>query len=405
MRRRDFLKAALVSAGAGATLVTLGLWPFEPLATELPQKPKPLPPEPGTTEPGTTEPGTTEPEVIACSPQDIQGMTLMAVGDIMAHTPVTKSAKKGDGTFDYRSHFKYLRPLFQNADVVMGNLETPLGGGPYRGYPLFNAPDQLATDLKWSGFSALNLANNHSLDQGWKGLARTAEVVAKNNLLYTGAFLSPEDRAQPRLFSAGGVTVGFLGYTYGANIPVRYPKGESWRLNLAQPEVIIPDIQSLKSIGADFTVINIHFGNEYHLKPNKKQLKLVEALFAAGADLIIGHHPHVVQPGIMKVGGDGAQAAIFSLGNFISNQRDRHTDQALMVKANFSKDAEGRKVLGPIDLIQTRCIRRVVDGRLNYRVLPTRQAIDTPELYGLTLKDVKLLQQDYLALADRLVKY
>ena len=394
MRRRDFLKAALVSAGAGATFATLGFWPSGPLPTQLGQNaPPPPPPEP------------TQPEIIACPPQDIQGVTMIAVGDIMAHTPVTKSALKSDGTFDYRSHFKYLRPLFQNADIVMGNLETPLGGGPYRGYPLFNAPDKLAADLKWSGFSTLNLANNHSLDQGWKGLTRTAEVVSKNNLIYTGAFLSPEDKARPRLFSAGGVTIGFLGYTYGANVPVRYPRGETWRLNLAQSEVIIPDIEGLKAAGADFTVINIHFGNEYQLKPNKKQLKLVDTLFAAGADLIIGHHPHVVQPGIIKVGPEGTQAAVFSLGNFISNQRDRHTDQALMVKAHFAKDAEGRKVLGPINLIQTRCIRRVVEGRLNYRVLPTRQAVANPELYGLTAKDAKLLQRDYLALADRLIKY
>ncbi len=398
MNRRDFLKLALAAAGAGAA-VTAGMWPpagpgRPPAPTPEAASPPPPPPEPGRT------------TATACRPQDPRGLTLMAVGDIMAHTPVTNSARQPDGSYDFRPHFQYVRPLFQNADLVLGNLETPLAGGAYSGYPLFNAPDDLAPSLRWAGFSALNLANNHSLDRGWKGLARTAEVVDDNGFLYLGAFRSAEDRAKPRLFSAGGVTVGLLGYTYGVNQgALKYPDRETWRLNVAAPDLMAADLSALQAAGADFTVVNIHFGEEYQRRPNARQLAVVDGLFEAGADLVIGHHPHVVQPGLIRQEAGGGRAAVFSLGNFISNQRDRYTDQGLMVTAQLGFDLKGRKTLGPLVLRQTRCIRRVVNGRPTFRVLPTREAAADPAAYGLTQAEADFLSKDRLAMSEHLVNY
>ncbi len=402
MNRRDFLKVALASAAAGAA-ITVGLWPgFGPPPASAP----PAVPFPSAAAPPPPPPEPRRAKATACRPRDGgRGLTLMAVGDIMMHTPVTNSARQPDGTYDFRPHFQYVRPLFQNADLVIGNLETPLAGGRYSGYPLFNAPDDLAPSLKWAGFSALNLANNHSLDRGWAGLHRTAEVVGENGFLYCGAYLSAADRARPRLFTAGGVTVGLLGYTYGVNGALNYPNRETWRLNVAAADLMAADLEALQAAGPDFTVVNVHFGDEYQRRPNARQLALVEALFAAGADLVIGHHPHVVQPGVVRHGPGGGQAAVFSLGNFISNQKDRYTDQGLMVTAQLGFDQKGRKTLGPIILEQTRCVRRVVDGRPTYRVLPVRAAAANPAAYGLTEKEAEFLTRDRLAMSQHLVEY
>lgn len=341
----------------------------------------------------------------ACPAVDERALRLIAVGDIMMHTPVSKSALQPDGGYDFRPHFKYVRPIFQNYDLVLGNLETPLAGGALSGYPAFNGPDELTDGLKWAGFSALTLANNHSLDKGWKGLYRTAELVGEKGFLYVGAYLSAEDRARPRLVSAAGVTVGLLGYTYGVNGPIKYPDNETWRLDVVGQDLMLADIAALKEAGADFTVLNVHFGDEYHRVPNKKQLALVDTLFQGGADLIIGHHPHVTQPGLVRQGPDGGRGAVFSLGNFLSNQRDRYTDQGLMVSVNLGFDYRGRKTMGPLVLHQTRCVRRIVDGRLTYRVLPVHEALADPEAYYLTPRETDLLAADHSAMAKHLIDY
>lgn len=380
MNRRGFLKWAAFSAAA------LGFWAASPWL-HRPKAPR-------------------HENVTACPPIMERSLTLTAVGDIMMHTPVSKSALQDDGSYDFRPHFQYVRPIFQNADVVVGNLETPLAGGPLKGYPSFNGPDDLLKGLKWAGVSALTLANNHSLDQGWKGLQRTAELAGEAGFIYFGAYRGAEDRATPRLFSAGGVTLGFSGYTYGVNGPWKYPADETWRLNFVEEKIMKEDIEVLKAAGADFIILNIHFGDEYQRKPNQRGRALVETLFEAGADLIIGHHPHVVQPGLIKPAQSGeARAAVFSLGNFISNQRDRYTDQGLMLTAKLGLDFKGQKYLGPVLLRQTRCIRRYVNDRLTYRVLPVYEAVNQPAAYGLTAEQAAFLAGDQLAMSRHLVDF
>ena len=382
----------LLSKWALAAMLAVLLW----LWSGWPQSPAPPPrPEPPEWAQGS-----------ACPPTDGRTLTLVAVGDIMMHTPVSQSAHQPDDSYDFRPHFQYVRPIFQNADLVLGNLETPLAGGPLSGYPAFNGPDDLIDSLKWAGFSALTLANNHSLDKGWKGLQRTAELVRDRDIMYVGAYLSAEDRARPRIFSAGGLKVGLLGYTYGVNGGWEYPGGESWRLNFVDEEIMRADLAALKAAGADFMVVNVHFGDEYQRKPNRRQLALTQSLFEAGADLIIGHHPHVIQPGVLRHrGADGDQAAVFSLGNFISNQRDRYTDQGLMVTAHLSIDHQGRKSLGPLVLHQTRCARRLVEGRTTYRVLPVYEALQSPGAYGLSPVEADFLARDQLDMSRHLVDY
>lgn len=379
MKRRDFLKIACCS------LAAFSVWSA------------PWLPGPSTGRRG---------RATSCSPVDERAVNVVAVGDIMAHLPVINSGLMSDGSYDFRPHFKYVRPIFQNADLVMGNLETPLAGGKYSGYPAFNGPDELADALKWAGVKALTLANNHSLDKGWSGLERTAQVLKKLGLIYTGAFLSAEDRASPRIFKANGVSVGLLSYTYGVNFgAVKYPKGETWRLNLASEELIRDDLKKLEEARPDFKIVNIHFGEEYQRVPNKKQKAQVKDIFQAGADLVIGHHPHVVQPAVVHYGAGGWQAAVFSLGNFISNQQDRYTDQGLMLSVKLGLDHFGRKTMAALTLRQTRCIRRNVDGKSTYRVLPVLEAINSPSAYGLTGAEAAFLAKDQIAMSRHLVDF
>ncbi|MDL2259395.1 CapA family protein [Deltaproteobacteria bacterium OttesenSCG-928-K17] len=379
MNRRDFLKWGLVAA-AGISVWAAGDRPWLKVPARR--------------------------TATSCPPVEERALTLMATGDIMAHLPVTQSALLAGGGYDFRPHFKYVRPMLMNADLVIGNLETPLAGGRPSGYPGFNGPDELAAALKWAGFNALTLANNHSLDQGWAGLQRTAEVVRDEGLMYVGAYLSAADRAAPRLFKAAGVTVGLGGYTYGVNGPRKFPANENWRLNFMDESLMLADLDNLKKAAADFVVYNIHFGDEYQRRPNKKQIAVVEALFEGGADLIIGHHPHVVQPPVMRhKGPDGAGAAIYSLGNFISNQRDRYTDQGLMITCRLGLDHKGGKIFGPLTLHQTRCVKRIVDGRMTYRVLPVYEATQNPEAYGLNAREAAFLSADHQSMSRHLVDY
>ncbi len=379
MNRRSFIKFGL---GCAAGLIFFGL-------PEL--KRPPFPPAQGSP---------------YCRPLEERGLKLVAVGDIMAHLPVTNSALQADGSYDFRPCFQYLRPLFRGADLVMGNLETPLAGGRPEGYPTFNAPDELAEALSWAGFTALSVANNHSLDQGWAGLERTVKELQRRRLIPLGAAATEAEAARPRLFEAAGLAVGLTAYTYGVNFgSYRYPRGESWRLNFVKPEAMAADLAALKKAGADFSVVNVHFGQEYQRRPNREQLALVDFLFEAGADLVIGHHPHVAQPALARAGAAGEKAAVFSLGNFISNQRDRYTDQGLMISLNLGFDRRGRKSLAGLTVEQTRCVKRWLDGRRVYRVLPSLRALEEPQAYGLTETEYQLLAADQLAMSAHLVNY
>jgi len=263
-------------------------------------------------------------------------LKLVFAGDIMGHdTQIASALATGEPGYDYKPCFEYLRPYLQEADLVIGNLEVTFAGEPYKGYPAFSSPDELAGALKWAGFDILVNANNHGLDRGQKGLVRTIEVLHREELVQTGTFADPEARARhyPLVVEKKGIRIALLNYTYGTNgIRDRPPS----IINRIDKEQIREDMQKAHTAQADFILVTLHWGTEYQLYENPQQEELARFLFDLGADAVIGSHPHVVQP----IRGEGSgNLVVYSLGNLISNQRTRPRDGGILFEMVLSKES------------------------------------------------------------------
>jgi poly-gamma-glutamate synthesis protein (capsule biosynthesis protein) len=317
----------------------------------------------------------------------------MAVGDILIHDTMRNYSLQKDGSYDFRPNFRYVSPLFAKADLVIGNLENPLAGADKRlsGYPNFNAPQELAGNLKEVGFTTVLISNNHSMDRGWPGLETTIETVRRAGLDYAGAYRDTGDKKRRLISVYNGIKIALLAYTYGLNGYPGPKEGEEWRLGLIDRGLIWSDLKSVQDEGVDFIILSLHFGSEYQRKPNAEQLRLVGELLAgdpekgiSGPDLILGHHPHVAQPFVQIEGGQKGQAVMYSLGNFMTSQPYPYTNIGLILEGRLALDAGGRKRLGPFTLIPTLCHKGLRDGKKSYAVLPLARAVADPESYGLT---------------------
>ncbi len=266
-------------------------------------------------------------------------VSLLFAGDAMQHKPQSDNAYR-KGVFDYSSYFKYLKDDIAEADVAVVNLETPLAGKPYTGYPQFSAPDEFAVALKNAGFDVFLMANNHCVDKGKKGLERTLRVLDSLDVRHVGIYRTKNEKVKsyPMMLTRNNIRMAFLNYTYDTN-----------GISVSSPNVVnhIDTIQIKKDIGdakgllnADFVIVCIHWGEEYRLLPNKEQERLAQLMVREGADLIIGSHPHVIQPThVLKDEKDKITNIIaYSLGNFVSNQSRENTDGGQMIKVIVSKE-------------------------------------------------------------------
>ncbi len=262
-------------------------------------------------------------------------LKLVFAGDIMGHdTQIASALATGETGYDYKPCFQYLRPYLQQADVVIGNLEVTFAGEPYKGYPAFSSPDELAEALDWAGFDILVNANNHALDRGLKGLERTIDLLQQKEIIQTGTFADPDSRSAyyPLIVEKNGIRIALLNYTYGTNGIKDRPPAIVNRIDLTQ---ITEDLRKAKTAQPDFILVTIHWGNEYQLTESREQEELAAFLFENGAHAIIGSHPHVVQP----IRGEGSgNLVVYSMGNLISNQRNRYRDGGILFEMVLSKD-------------------------------------------------------------------
>ena len=263
-------------------------------------------------------------------------VNLTFVGDAMQHAPQITAAQKADGTYDYSQCFQYLVDDINWADLAVVNLECPLGGKPYTGYPCFSAPDSYARQLRDVGFDLFLTANNHCLDRRDKGLMRTCEMLDSLGVPHIGTYRDQQerDRAIPLIINVKGMKIAFLDYTYGTNgIPIQ----GSVVVDLIDQQRIADDIALARQRGAHAICVNMHWGIEYQLKPVAEQRTLADFLVAQGVDLIIGGHPHVVEPMEVRYSKeyDKNVLLVYSMGNFISNQSDIDTRGGAMVKVSL----------------------------------------------------------------------
>ena len=267
--------------------------------------------------------------------QDTTRLSMLFIGDIMQHDSQIEAAydtltKK----HDYASCFQYVKPYFDSVDLAIGNLEVTLAGLPYKGYPLFSAPDELAKSLKDVGLDILVTANNHCVDRGRQGLDRTIMMLDSFNISHTGTFTDTVNRMNdyPLIVHQNGFVLSILNYTYGTNgMPVEKPN----MVNRIDPAVIKKDLEKAKGFNPDAIIVFMHWGSEYQSLPSKFQKELTDFCFLHGAKFVIGSHPHVLQPIEWRKETD--QFVAYSLGNFVSGQRKRYTDGGLMLKVELEK--------------------------------------------------------------------
>lgn len=327
--------------------------------------------------------GTPSPIAAASVPakpkSEIKEAKLIAVGDIMMHSTQTISgydAKKQ--TYNFDNFFAPVKSILSKGDWVTGNLETPLAGkdaGGYTGYPLFNAPAQLLDAAKKAGFNILTTANNHALDRGETGIIRTIANLGDRQIASTGTAKSKATGDRTLIITKNNISLAMLAYSYGTNgIPV--PKGKDYLVSLIDEKKIIKDIAKARKQGADIIAISLHFGDEYQRQPNTQQKQLVENLLKAGADIILGSHPHVVQPYKIfnfpgKNGKTRKAVAIYSMGNFISGQTQKYTDLGVILQIDIRKKLpEKTTEITSIKTIPTWVQRYTLNNKYNYRILP-----------------------------------
>lgn len=263
---------------------------------------------------------------------------LLFVGDAMAHGPQLRAALQPDGTYDFTSCFDALRTEISGADYAVVNLETPVSGGNYSGYPMFNAPDSYVDALRDAGFDLFLTANNHTLDRGDAGLKKTIHLLDSLGLDHLGTYVNATERSRrlPMIAEVKGYRVGMLNYTYGTND--LKAKGDVV-VDYIDRDVIAQDVKALRNAGAEIIIANMHWGEEYHLQPVASEKSMADYLTSLGVDVIMGSHPHVVQPVETRtnpITGTPVQV-IYSLGNFISNQQDTNSRGGLMVKLRLRR--------------------------------------------------------------------
>ncbi|MCW3788253.1 CapA family protein [Plebeiibacterium sediminum] len=271
--------------------------------------------------------------IISIYAQDTTTVSFVFVGDVMGHdTQINSAYNENTGKYDYSGCFKYVSNIFDDADFTIANLEVTLAGPPFKGYPQFSSPDALAVAMKDAGIDAMVTANNHCIDRRKQGLERTIDVLDSLNIPHTGTFKDSLDKENQRalILEKNGIKVAILNYTYGTNgIAVTIPN----IVNYIDEEVIKNDIEKTKAFNPDKIIAFVHWGLEYETSPNQDQIKINKLFKDNGVDVVIGSHPHVVQP--IKYTED--EFVVYSLGNFISNQRTAPRDGGVMVKVELSK--------------------------------------------------------------------
>ncbi|HTE33518.1 MAG TPA: CapA family protein [Chryseolinea sp.] len=309
--------------------------------------------------------------VSAVEVPDTTRLSILFGGDVMGHDSQIASAYvAARNAYDYAPCFKFVRPLISAPDLAIANLEVTLAGPPYQGYPQFSSPDALALTLKDNGFDALVTANNHCVDRGKKGIERTIARLDSFNIPHTGTFVDSVSRKNetPLMIHKNGFTLALLNYSYGTNgIPI--PEGSV--VNLLDTAVMRRDILYAKTFNPDAIIVFTHWGTEYQALPSKIQKDLTEFCFALDVRMVIGAHPHVIQP--MEWRKDKNQFIAYSLGNFVSGQRKRYTDGGAMAyielkKVQYKPDSAVTTINNAAYYLQY--VYRTVDAQKDYYVIP-----------------------------------
>jgi len=315
-------------------------------------------------------------------------------GDLMSHGPQLKAAYN-DSTKVYHFHgsFSRLLPLFKDQDLVVLNLETNLGVKPYSGYPAFSAPPALARAAKEAGVNMFVTANNHSCDKGKRGIIKTLNILDRLDMKHTGTFKNKKekDSLYPYLTESNGIKIAWLNYTYGTNgLPTPFPT----KVNRIDLKNIAKDVAKAKALNPDIIIAFMHWGTQYQSQASAEQKSLVKYLHTLGVRYIIGSHPHVLQPIEWdKKNSLEEKFTVYSLGNFLSNQRKFPRDGSMLVSMELKKDKTGT-FIDKLKIIPIWVYKYSKDGKRHYEILPVEDFILNPD-YFIENKDYQKMMKYY----------
>lgn len=324
-------------------------------------------------------------------------LSILCVGDIMAHSTNIKAALNADGGYDFTDNYEYVKPYIQNADLTLCNVETTFSGGTPSGYPLFCAPDELAYAMMDAGFDVGITSNNHMMDTGFDGMQRTLEILRNQGMTTVGSRYDGEDRWS--MVEKNGLKIGLVAYTYettgvdaqSVSINGNFVSKEAADLinsfNYHEMEEdlakIGEDIESAENEGADLIVCYMHWGNEYQRELDANQTYMAQALADLGADIIFASHPHVLQKVDVLGSADHRNVPVFySMGNFISNQRyetlnqNRYTEQGMLAQVDLQIIKSSGQVVGETVKVIPTWVDRY-GSPLKYAIIPLDENLDS----------------------------
>ena len=292
---------------------------------------------------------------------------LLFAGDAMMHQAQIDAARTTDKEYDYSECFSGLSKIITSADFAVVNLETPCAGGRYSGYPCFNAPASYPKALKSAGFDLMLTANNHCLDRHDNGLLKTIACLDSLGIAHTGTFrnITERNKSVPLIRTINGFKIAFHNYTYGTN-GIRLTTDA--HVDYIDRQQIKQDISDARNNGAELICVCPNWGEEYRLLPSASQKNLADYIIKCGADMIIGSHPHVIQPMEIRTLPDGKKVlVVYSLGNFISNMKTHDTRGGVIVRVCLKRDNNGTAQIGSAHY--TLVFTIPADNKHNFRVV------------------------------------
>ena len=356
-------------------------------------------------------------KVPAPGSQKVATASIGVTGDILIHNDVLKAALTSDGNYDFNSMLSDVAPYYKKYTKMIANLEVTLGGAEkgYSSYPMFNTPDSIATALKNAGVDMVLTSNNHTYDTGLSCIKRTLQVLDSMGIEHTGTRSTESD---PRFMvsNINGIKVGMMCYTYETQSSTAGRKALNGLLLTAEAGPLVnsfdynklssfysdaeQSIAQMKQQGAEAIVFFMHWGNEYQLTQNSYQKKMAQKLCDLGVDVIVGGHPHVIQPFDTLVSEKGHETiCIYSIGNALSNQRrelissapNGHTEDGMIFSFSFEKWSDGTVIISDVNITPTWVELTKSNGKKVYRVIPLNASVSGAQekaSYNRTMKTV-----------------